>query len=249
VFFLKKALSSFLMPFPIFIILLGLSLFFLKRGSIQKAKSFLFVSVAWIALFSYSPFSSILLMPLETCYPKLSQSQLSSAHFIHILGSGHITNHRIPLESEIDKASLTRTLEGVMLYKQKTKMKLIFSGYAGKDPVSNARKNAKLAITLGVKPSDIILLETPRDTYEEAIAVKKILGNNTVILVTSASHMPRANALFHKAGIHTIPAPTEFLVKKEEDLLQFPSAEGLMRSERAFHEYMGLIWGRLSNNL
>ncbi|MDD2367782.1 MAG: ElyC/SanA/YdcF family protein [Sulfuricurvum sp.] len=247
-FFLKKAFSSFLLPFPIFLILLGLSLFFWKKGSIRKAKSFFFVSLLWISLLSYTPFSSLLLFPLERTYPKIDSSHIS-IRYIHVLGSGHITNPTIPLESEIEPPSLIRDIEGITLYKQNPGIKLIFSGYAKNDPVSNARKNAQLAIALGVNPADIILLETPKDTYEEAIAVKKIIGITPVILVTSASHMPRANALFHKAGINTIPAPTDFLVKKEEDLFQLPSAGGLMRSERAFHEYLGLVWGRLSGIL
>ncbi|HZF69462.1 ElyC/SanA/YdcF family protein [Sulfuricurvum sp.] len=247
-FFLKKAFSSFLMPFPLFFILIGLSFFFWRRGSIRRAKTFLFVSLAWITLFSYSPFSSLLLLPLESTYQKIDSSHIS-AHYIHVLGSGHITNLAIPLESEIEPPSLIRDIEGITLYKQNPGMKLIFSGYAKNDPVSNARKNAQLAITLGVNPTDIILLDTPKDTYEEALAVKKIICNDPLILVTSASHMPRANAIFHKVGISTIPAPTDFLVKKEEDLFQLPSGGGLIRSERAFHEYFGLIWGRLSGIL
>jgi uncharacterized SAM-binding protein YcdF (DUF218 family) len=237
------------MPFPIFFILLGLSLFFWKKGSIRQAKTLLFISLIWITLLSYSPFSSLFLSPLENSYSKISQSNSSSARYIHVLGSGHISNQKIPLESEIEYSSLVRDIEGITLYKQHPGIKLIFSGYAGDDSLSNARKNSQLAIALGVNPSDIILLETPRDTYEEAIADKKITGNSTVILVTSASHMPRANALFHKVGIHTIPAPTDFLVKKQEDLFQFPSPEGLQRSERVFHEYLGLIWGRFSSIL
>lgn len=236
------------MPLPIFFILVGLSLLFWKRGSIRQAKILLVVSLIWISFLSYSPFSSLLLFHLENSYSKIDSSHLS-ARYIHVLGSGHTTNPKIPLESEIESPSLFRDIEGITLYKHNPEMKLIFSGYAGNDPISNACKNAQLAIALGVNPSDIILLETPKDTYEEAIAVKKIIANNSVILVTSASHMPRANAIFHKAGINTIPAPTEFLVKKEEDLLQLPSAEGLVRSESVFHEYMGLIWGRLSGIL
>lgn len=212
------------------------------------AKALLLLSIGWITLLSYSPFSSFLLLQLENSYTKIDQSHLS-AHYIHVLGSGHTSNSTLTLESEIETPSLIRDIEGITLYKHNLGMKLIFSGYAGDDPVSNARKNAQLAITLGVNPSDIILLESPRDTYEEAICAKKIVGNKKLILVTSASHMPRANALFNKLGLNTIPAPTDFLVKKEETLLQFPSTEGLLRSERVIHEYLGLAWGRLSGIL
>lgn len=124
-------------------------------------------------------------------------------------------------------------------------MKLIFSGYGGDDPVSNARKNSQMAITLGVNPSDIILIETPKDTQEEAVAAKKIIGNQPLILVTSASHMVRASALFRKAGIVVVQAPTDFQIKASDSLWQFPSSDGMGRSEAAFHEYLGLAWGKM----
>jgi uncharacterized SAM-binding protein YcdF (DUF218 family) len=128
-------------------------------------------------------------------------------------------------------------------------MKLIFSGYGGEDSISNARKNAQMAIALGVEPQDIIILESPKDTQDEAIAVKKIVGEEPLILVTSASHMVRASLLFRQNGIKVIEAPTDFQVKKEESLWQFPSSDGLRRSEAAFHEYLGLIWGKLKGSL
>jgi uncharacterized SAM-binding protein YcdF (DUF218 family) len=57
--------------------------------------------------------------------------------------------------------------------------------------------------------------------------------------------MPRAAALFKNAGVNTINAPTDFQVKKQDTLWQFPSAEGLMRSEAAFHEYLGIAWAKM----
>lgn len=177
------------------------------------------------------------------------ESPPASAHYIHVLGSGHVSNPKFPLSSQLEINGLVRVIEGIRLYKQSKQCKLIFSGFAGRDSISEAKINGKMAIAMGVKPEDIILLETPRDTYEEAVADKTATGNATVILVTSASHMPRAIALFEKAGVHVIPAPTDFEVKKMEPYWRFPSAEGLECSEKAFHEYYGLIWGRLSNIL
>ena len=243
-FFVKKFISSFLMPFPIFLILLGIGFYFWQRGNDRRAKQFFFSSLIWISLLSYPPFSSLLLSPLESTYSKVELSN-TSAKYIHVLGCGHTTNPKLPLSSEIDLVSLARINEGASLYKAYPNMKLIFSAYGGGDPVSNARKNSEMAVVLGVSPADIILLESPQDTQEEAIASKKIVGDQPIILVTSASHMVRASALFRKAGVNVIPAPTDFRIKKRDELLQFPSAQGLERSEAAFHEYIGLAWGRI----
>lgn len=236
------------MPFPIFLILIVIGFYFWQRGNERRAKQVFLFSLLWISLLSYSPFSALLLLPLENAYSKVELTN-TLPKYIHVLGSGHTSNSHIPLSSEIGLVSLARLNEGVCIYKAHPNMKIIFSGFGGGDPVSNARKNSQMAIFLGVNPDDIILLEAPKDTQEEAIASKKIIGNQPLILVTSASHMVRASALFRQVGIEVIPAPTDFQIKADDTLWQFPSAGGLGRSEAAFHEYLGLAWGRLKGSL
>ena len=243
-FALKKIISSFLAPFPLFLVFLFIGFFLWRRGYEQRAKWVFSFSLLWITLLSYSPFAALLLKPLESAYPKFDAISMN-AHYIHVLGNGHTSNPALPLSSEIGLVSLSRVTEGVSIYKSHPNIKLIFSGYGDKDPVSNARKNAQVAILLGVNPRDIILLESPKDTREEAIAAQKLVGSNPLILVTSASHMVRASALFRKNGLNVIEAPTDFQVKKSDILWQFPSSEGLGRSEAAFHEYLGLLWNKL----
>lgn len=236
------------MPFPIFLLLVAIGFYFWQRNDHRRAKKVLLFALLWISLLSYAPFSALLLLPLESAYTKVALTDTPPT-YIHVLGSGHTSNPHIPLSSEIGLVSLARLNEGVSLYKAHGNMKIIFSGYGGRDPVSNARKNSQMAIALGVNPADIILLEAPQNTQEEATAAKKIIGNQPLILVTSASHMVRASALFRKAGIEVITAPTDFQAKGNDLLWQLPSAEGLGRSEAAFHEYLGLGWGRLKGYL
>ncbi|MDO9054960.1 MAG: ElyC/SanA/YdcF family protein [Sulfuricurvum sp.] len=247
-FVIKKAISSVLMPFPLFFIAIGIGIYLWYRGYYSRAKKIFLFAFAWITLLSYPPFSALLLQPLENAYPKVNLTSVHP-HYIHVLGNGHTTNPNLPLSSELALVSLARINEGVTLYKSYPNMKLIFSGYGGDDPISNARKNTQMAIVLGVDPKDIITLESPRDTQDEAIAVKKIVGKEPLILVTSASHMVRASLLFRKNDINIIEAPTDFQVKKEDTLWQFPSSYGLSRSEAAFHEYLGLLWGKLKGSL
>ncbi len=247
-FALKKAIASLFMPFPLFLFFLLIAFLFWYRKEEAKAKALFLFALLWISFLSYAPFSSLLLLPLENRYPKYERT-VSEARYIHVLGSGHVSNPKLPLSSQIGLVSLSRVIEGVHLYKRTPGMKLIFSGYGGKDPISNARKNSELAIAMGVDPHDIIVLESPKDTEEEAIAAKTIVADAPLILVTSASHMERASSFFRQKGIAIIEAPTDFQVKTTDTLWQFPSAEGLSRSEAAFHEYLGLVWGKLKGSL
>lgn len=233
------------MPLPLFLLLMGIGLYFWQRGHPLRAKKIIVFAIFWISLLSYPPFSALLLTPLEKSYPKVHFAQ-TVPKYIHVLGSGHTSNRDIPLSSELSLVSLARVAEGVSIYNRYPEMTMIFSGYGKNDPVSNARKNAEMALSMGVKPEKILLLENAKDTYQEAVQAKKIIGDQPLVLVTSASHMPRAAALFKKAGINIIAAPTDFQIKKRDSLLQFPSADGLARSEAAFHEYLGIAWSILT---
>lgn len=249
-FWLKKTVSSILMPFPIFLFFCALALFFFYRNRRQKGLLFSIIAIAWITLLSYPPVPAMILIPLEyRCNALTETEKMGETVYIHVLGSGHVSNSNLPLSSQIENTSIARIIEGISLYQRKEGMKLIFSGYGGNDPIPNGKMNSNLAIALGVDPKDIIVLEAPRDTAEEAKEVHTILKDNPVILVTSASHMVRASMLFRSEGINVIPAPTDYLVKKDPEWDQFPSGYGLRMSEVVFHEYLGLAWGTLMRTI
>jgi len=75
---------------------------------------------------------------------------------------------------------------------------------------------ADMALELGIRPEDIIIESRAVDTKDHPIRVKEIFGDDLFILVTSATHMPRAMALFRKHNMHPIPAPTDYLAMKKE---------------------------------
>ncbi|MBW1946021.1 MAG: YdcF family protein, partial [Deltaproteobacteria bacterium] len=115
-------------------------------------------------------------------------------------------------------------------------------------PVSNAKIMADTALAIGLDRSDLVLEEDSMDTKDEARLVKLIVGKDRFILVTTASHMPRSMALFRKQGMDPIPAPTEHLVKERKNVspgMFFPGASNLRKVERAFNEYLGLVWGKM----
>lgn len=83
---------------------------------------------------------------------------------------------------------------------------MIFTGAAAKtNPVSTAEAGARVAESLGVPRSAIITLDSPKDTEEEAAAVKQAIGDAPFLLVTSASHLPRAMIFFERVGLHPLP--------------------------------------------
>lgn len=237
----------FLMPLPLGVALIVIALVFLYRHKLQKAKFTLLASILWFFLFSYSPFVNTLLHTLESNYPTLHQAP-KEIRYIYVLGGGHATDESQPITSQVYESSVVRLSEGIRLYRQlDQKAKIIVSGYSGPyDNTPHAVMQKKLALSLGVQTEHIILHPKAKDTQEEAIAAKKLLGNAPFILVTSASHMTRAMKFFAQEGLTPIPAPTNHQASiKQLDYTNFFSSHTLMKSRIIFHEFLGIIWQKV----
>lgn len=242
-FLLKKFVSFFVEPYGMVLTLFFLGLFLLFINRYRLAKNFLALAFGVLLLFSYPPFSNYLVKNLEEQYTKYENNQ--TLKYIHVLGSGHNTDKMQPLSSKLDSASLKRVLEGVMLYKKMNGAKLIFTGYEGNTDVTNAQMNASFAIAMGVNENDIIINGKPKDTKEEAEFTKTLVGSEPFVLVTSASHMPRAMHLFESLGMKPIAAPTDFRKKEFKSYYVAPDIGALLNSQVAMHEYLGLLWSKL----
>jgi uncharacterized SAM-binding protein YcdF (DUF218 family) len=87
------------------------------------------------------------------------------------------------------------------------------------------------------------------DTYENARNTARMLRAdhvNSILLVTSTTHMLRASREFAATGLVVTAAPDQVLIRNEETpyepypLFEYmPSAEGMMRSNRAVYELLG----------
>ncbi len=240
-FIVKKIISILLMPLSIGLILILIALYFLYKNNLKMSKIFMISSLLWIAVMSYTPFSELLLSPLESQYPALQEFPRDIG-YVMVLGAGHTTNDKLPMTSQLGRSAMFRLAEGIRILRQLDDAKLIVSGYSGLDPTPHALMQKKMAVLLGVREEQIIARYAPKDTKEEAVDVKSILNNRDFILVTSASHMPRAMAIFNEEGLYPYPAPTYHLAKHASDDFPIPDAWGLMKSEYAMHEYVGRLW-------
>lgn len=241
-FFIKGVISFFIAPFGFIFSLFVLGLYFLYKQQLLKAKLFLSLSFLFLSLFSYPKFANFLIQNLENKYQKYDYSH--NIEYIHVLGNGHNTDKTQPLSSHLSDASTKRVLEGIFIYKNTQNSKIIFTGYKDEDNASNSAMSAKFALALGVRMEDIILGEQALDTYDEALFCKKTVKDAPFVLVTSATHMQRAMKLFKMQGLHPLAAPTDF---KRESItyLNMPSANALMKSQIAMHEYIGMLWTSL----
>jgi uncharacterized SAM-binding protein YcdF (DUF218 family) len=62
------------------------------------------------------------------------------------------------------------------------------------------------------------------------------------VLVTSASHLPRATALFNKQGFRVMPAPCDFLVQnRPEDTFEQLDPFDFLPNDRAIEHTTGAV--------
>lgn len=111
---------------------------------------------------------------------------------------------------------------------------------------------ARTAEAWGLDPERVVVQEEPLNTAQEAEAMaSRIQGQERIILVTSAYHMPRAMQLFQAQGLEVVPAPTGHLVDPGRSQRhighQLPQAGYLRFAEKALWERLGLVWARLQD--
>jgi len=229
-FILKKAISFLLMPLTIGMVLALLGLWFLHKEKIKKAKYFLLISFVWIALITYAPVGNLLLAALENQYAKLEKIP-NNIEYILLLGG--------------DRER--RAWEAIRLYYKIPNVKIVTSGYSMHDKISDAKKTAKLLEESGVQKEDILMQGEAKDTLEEAILMKKRVGETAFILITAAYHMPRAMKLFQKEGLNPIAAPADFNNPDEDGFNSILQSKQLEKTEQALHEYLGLLWFKLNS--
>ena len=89
------------------------------------------------------------------------------------------------------------------------------------------------------------LEDESHNTAENAVFTVALLQQqqiDTIILVTAASHMPRAAQSFSRQGVTVIAAPTGFVGGGGSGFLDWlPSAGALSMSRNALHEYLGSL--------
>ncbi len=242
-FFLKKFVTFFVEPLGLIVTLLLIGLYLLHVKRVRFAKVFFSGGLFLLLLFSYPPFANFLVQNLENQYPKFDYK--TNVKYIHVLGNGHNTDPSQPISSQISSAGTKRVLEGVIIHKQMPNSKIIFTGYAGETNTTNAVMNAKLAHALGIDYKDMIINGKPTDTKEEALFTKSLVGDEPFVLVTSATHMPRAMMLFTSLGMHPIPAPTNYYKSEFRGYLRKPEPVYFYISSIAMHEYLGILWTKL----
>ncbi|MFT6904475.1 MAG: uncharacterized SAM-binding protein YcdF (DUF218 family) [Oleiphilaceae bacterium] len=254
-FLVKKIVAAFCMPLPMLVLLLCLAGILYWRKKFLIAKSIGVFSIVFFYLISIQVTSNFFASKLEYQYPSYQKQKNERVDFVLVLGSWHSSDSNQPISTLLSSSGLKRLVEGIRVYRLNSGSKLLLSGYALNDEISHAQALKKVAIHLGVPESDMILAGDVKDTNEEAYHWANLAKGKSLVVVTSASHMPRSMYLFQQVEkskglkLHLIAAPTDYVSHKELVLFWrswFPSGANISYFERVWHEYLGIFWAYLA---
>lgn len=198
-------------------------------------------------LITFLPVDEWLVAPLEKRFP--ADPVLPSAvDGILILGGAMDTLASSDWQQPQLNSAADRLTAGVMLARRYPNAVVIFTGGSGLMRYPNLRE-ADFAedffLGQGLARNRVFFESASRNTSENATYSLRMADpqeDELWVLVTSASHMPRAVGAFCKQGWSTVPWPVDHQsVPSRKWRLEFDFAGNLAGLNRALHEYVGLI--------
>jgi uncharacterized SAM-binding protein YcdF (DUF218 family) len=250
-FVLSKVLPFLVFPFPLLFLALLVILVFYHR--LWARRVLLAVVVCFYGL--SIPYTANHFMHwLEV--PRVAPAALRPPYDVVIVLTGMVdlsVSRRGPLEFT---GAVDRILAGIAFVKQGIGKQLLISGGSGKlfaQDIKEATLLQTFALQLGLAAEQVLVETASRNTYENAAYSATVLRTHRLqraLLITSAAHMRRSVAVFHKQGIFPDTYPVDFHASTEITPLSFlPSVGGLAKTTDVIHELVGLITYRLQGYL
>lgn len=243
------------------------------RRSKLLARLSLSVAVSSLLLLSLPIVSQSLFIWLESPFVKQvsAQGQLSAGAVV-VLGGGRLRlSPEFEGKDQLSHQALWRLRYGAYLARKLvddngSQLPIVVSG----GTVRPYETVSEAAMAAGILEREFfvqrVLQETQsRDTWQNAIKTAALLKQeniSTVLLVTHAYHMRRAQYSFKQAGVDVIPMATGFFSSSllSESLSTsepwygwwdawIPTADALNLSSIALHEYLGLVFYEVRQQL
>jgi len=210
-----------------------------------------------LAFLSTTGGARLFVAPLERQTAALVAPEKAGAQAIVVLAAGQLENapeygaRAIP-----DYIALARLRYGAHLHRR-TGLPVLVSGGNGEadvdlDPAKREYAKADAMAVALVQDFGVPVKwiePRSRDTLENANYSAAMLhadGVKRILLVTDAMHMPRSRAVFERAGLEVVEAPTLFFSMQPMSYRSWlPTAEGMRRSWYAIYELIGIAWYRV----
>jgi len=241
--FLSRWLELFLYPLNQSLLLWVIALVFLYRRRVRSGYYCALFATSWLYLSSTAVIANTLMELLERDYTPRAMSVVPKVDAIVLLGGAMRGDTHMGTLPDLNQQA-DRLIHAVALYKADKAPVLLLTGGGDPEDRPEAEQMQDLLRVMGVTPRNMLLETKSRNTHDNAVYCAQILksrGLQRILLVTSAFHMRRAEALFLAQGLEVIAAPTDYqrLVSAGEGRGMRPSLKHLNRTTLAVHELVG----------
>ena len=242
----SKVLWVLMQPSNLIVCVIAAGVLALLLGRGRVARCLLYPSTAALLLIGVLPVGELLLMPLENRFPAPSEPP-GDIDGIVVLGGTvdlDVTAHRGVVTFEDTSERLTSLLELVLRYPE---ARVVFSGGQGwlKDTdLSEATAVRRFLRDHGIDEARVIFEDRARNTQENALFTKPLAApqrGERWLLVTSASHMPRAVGCFRQVGWPVIAYPVDYRTTGQLTLRLPDAAKRWVEFDDAIRAWVGLI--------
>ncbi len=203
----------------------------------QLVFGLLVTSVLGLYLLSLPSVADALLHPLEQRYATHTAKTDTFPDMIFVLAAGFSKDTEASGLKRLSQTSLVRLAEGVRLLQCYPNAQLMVCQYRG----HGGSVMLDAALELGVIPERVQSIDAGSSTKAEIRAVVDRIGQQSIMLVTSAIHMPRAMRISQNMGLQCTAAPTDFRMHPPTakfHLRWMPHSNELVKSEAAIYEYL-----------
>ena len=233
---------------PIIFLPSGIIIVFLLIGLIVRKNIFIWLALILFYLFSTPFISDEIFQYVEKGQTIKDVKSVPNADAIVVLG-GMFNYVKTESGGKNEWSDPDRFYGGIALYKASKANQLIFTG--AKMPWSEINQETegeslkRYAIEMGVPDSAIKISGLVTTTGDESNEVKKLIPNaKSIILVTSAYHVPRSKSLFERKGFNVVAFPVDSKVSFEATTIldYLPEANSFKQSETAIRELIGRLF-------
>lgn len=246
-FYGAKILGWFLKVDNLFVlgVAITLFLFWTRRNKLAK-RATIVLSITFI-FFSNLGLSYAVLRTLEDTYPIPSISCDDGYEGVIVLGGG-INPGLIPEQRnqpQLNEAG-ERVTKALELLNKCPDLKLLYSTFSGAlfaEGISEAESAETFFEEQRISKSRTIFENQSRNTFENAKFSTDLVDpeNQRWILVTSASHLPRAVTTFERFGWDITPYPVDYRSETSANYLEFRRELSLENWNIVVHEWMGRV--------
>jgi uncharacterized SAM-binding protein YcdF (DUF218 family) len=253
-FYFSKILGYLLEPLNALILVQVIGLALLWRRRPRAGGWLLGLATAFLLAVAVLPIPQMLMRPLEQAVPRPAALP-ARVEGIVLLGGSQDQEMTAAYGMPSLSSDATRVTEFAALARRYPDARLVFAGGSGNLRANELSEADVLRLFMeqqGIDPKRLELEDKSRNTHENAVFAKALAqpkAGETWLLVTSASHMYRALAVFRKTGWSIEPYPTTYKVLPSGWSLRFSGARQFRLLDEVIHEWIGLAIYRMTGRL